>query len=1193
MSKCKGNLMKGTMDALSLETQFCRPFASVGVGQLFISDGFVPTWSLGKRDAELQSIANSLNALATSSSLWTPLDSLPLSSMTALVYTESVTCANMLAQMVEWTASNVNPVYVLETKILEDGREMPTKQQHSGMSMYHFSLFGMYEYPLSWFYKCTLQAAIYASSTSNVYCDEWKHQIDLDAVSPVPSLIGAKSTSVQDTWQYLKRLNAGLSRAAYMDNLASNIAAWSETVERIYDTLRHEEFYDHVESGGKLKRTCSTRREIVRYFADTSKIFAEELKRSLFLNQAGNVWSTSFGPNDVCYGVFSSPDLLTDDILGSNTPNGLPPCTIGLGRVFQATDAAILKRVATSYFQTDPVHLFDFLQQAPTIPDPLQGNLGGGASNGGGGGGQSVFPVLVYKNIALDVNASNGIKLFEDRLAAMYNSLEMMNDGNCILQDLRDAEDKECFIQRDDTIALFEKANPHYKTLQKKKAYVIAAWGSNNPYPADGTWPAVKELYDGNTPNGGPVQDAAIFTPSDVVSLSQDKFAMPDLGVGVMDITIPGWKLENAQEANGDASAIDAFCSLYEEGASRLDPCTSPEPLGGPNAELGIKMGKGPADRRCAFARYSQIDRLDVNHGQTCVPLSKCMWKNDRSKIIQSPNWRFEFYRDWVDDYKGFSDNNTFHAKDIWRWTIDPRHTTEFYLPVGVFLQTFRPQLVEAKCNSEGHMCTGPDNSRWTTTGGTYSEKGNTTTPVLFFSNTWQGKDYSKVTQFWNRFDLLPHSALGMWPMCPHDQSFMAINAEDAYKSSMIRSDGIINTNYVYKPAAFTIPQWLPRHPWSCFLGICEKYLEGSQQWAYSAIQQTLSFHPSIPIRPDAHMGTQKMFPHSDDRIQKCTVRDGYVNFRIGLAPGYVINENHCPNLTYAYPVMGSIKRCIACSTWTPKYCTGNRGHECRFHIVSDAGRIRKWTSLPYVSPAIKLMVQQGDASATVLDFVNAADANPKLTPPIWRRSRMTDASAIKSLVALLGNFLLSNYDGNNKKYASVNSNSMPIYAKDKANWKDGAAKSFPEYNPNALVTYEASLPPLANPASDASIARCTGTRFVKDKTVNVYTVNYKACNFSSQYEHLRRIIGNQTSTDSLFRVKEGIIIPSMTRIAYWASKSMMVSNGLPSWALHTRAAGDIFVQNLLNATVQCSHGDVRTSICSFSDNQLYVMNPW
>lgn len=1161
LDKCRGNLMKSGLQSSEVVGTYCTPtWTSLG------SDG-IPVWSSTLKERELTDIANKLNALSSSTvNLWTPF----LSTPSAIAYMNGAECANTIYTEIKATAEQTSPVYVLERKTSEsDGREYDSKVKYGGMSLYYFSFTGMYEYPLSWFYKCALQAGGPFASKDSIYCDAWKNKIDVGTT--------ATASVPPSMWSYLARLNGGIKFSDYLEFITSQASMWSSMVDTTFDSINQGAYFDDVDARGKYVRTCSSRREISRYYVDQSTTFASELKRTLYSNMDGEgSWPTIFASYDKCAGAFYTGDSAVDP------QNSKQPCTVGVEKTKRASDVNDMKSKVQGYFKALPIsQAYDFIQQS---------------------GSYSFFseslPVMQFTNIAQNPADKNTLLISETRLS----NFPAVGNSNCIMQAMKKADDKECFLKNDDAISKFERENPQYKLTKGKKPYVIATWGSNNPHA--GTWPVVEALYNGKLP----VSNSAIITPSDIESGFAGDLNMPDLGVGVMDVTTKGWKLDNtgSREEMLDTPP-NIFCSLYEhdekEPNYRDDICSNT--LSGSwfgASDLGQKMKECPIQGSDKWG----ISQRDYNHGQACVPQSQCMWASNPKKLIKSKYWNFDFFRDWRDVYNGFNNDDQFYAKDIWRWTLDPRHVTEFYLPIGVFLQTFRPQLVDADCQYCSSMdlsckydnnviCNYNDGTRQKTVTLPSKASAKTPTPILWYTETqwFQNNGGKNRTMFWNRFDYRPDAALGMWPMCPHgytdgqNNEKYIINEADKQKSQMLAVDDVIDTNYLYKRPSdlFTVPTWLPRHPWIFYPFFTEKYLSSSY-WEDSTIMQTLPFHPTVASSANALMSTQYMCVHSNDGMQKCTVRNGYLNFRVGLAPGYIINDRLCGKLQFPYPVWDNIKRCVDCTWWTPRYCSGQ--HECRFPIVSNGRIDSAWRPLTYVPQYVKDKMASGDKDASVSDL-NGAE-NSKTAIPQWNEKYLNDVSALRGLVALTGHFLLEKNGGTNKKFMNVQP--LPIYTEEKENWN--ATNPFESYNPSSMIAYEDSLPMQAS-ENDPNGKRCSGTRKIDGKDETVFQVNYRACNFSSNYQRLIDVVGSQSNppSSSVLREKEGIILPAYSRLAYFTSKPLMIANGIPAWSRSSRTSNEIFVQNLLNSSAQCSYGNKQESICSLNNNQLYIMNPW
>ena len=102
---------------------------------------------------------------------------------------------------------------------------------------------------------------------------------------------------------------------------------------------------------------------------------------------------------------------------------------------------------------------------------------------------------------------------------------------------------------------------------------------------------------------------------------------------------------------------------------------------------------------------------------------------------------------------------------------MDPRHVTEIYLPVGVFLETFQPQIAELDCSESACARNHPR-----VVGMSFKDAA--------------GTGLNPENMF-----IAPLLNWGMWTMCPHlfnaDNKFYG-NAKDAFKSMMLEMDNVI-----------------------------------------------------------------------------------------------------------------------------------------------------------------------------------------------------------------------------------------------------------------------------------------------------------------------------------------------------------------------------------------------------------------
>jgi hypothetical protein len=154
-------------------------------------DGFIPEWSAGD-EATREGIPCLLNRLSSAVFAASVQD---FSSSSADVFTsaylEAMTCSQTIFDAMISIPDGV-PVYEENT--------------YAGKSLYHFSQYGMYEYPFSWLVKCVLLAGRKPADTY-VPCPEWEESFDpADAVA-----YGAqRGEEALGTWDFLTRVRGGI-----------------------------------------------------------------------------------------------------------------------------------------------------------------------------------------------------------------------------------------------------------------------------------------------------------------------------------------------------------------------------------------------------------------------------------------------------------------------------------------------------------------------------------------------------------------------------------------------------------------------------------------------------------------------------------------------------------------------------------------------------------------------------------------------------------------------------------------------------------------------------------------------------------------------------------------------------------------------------------------------------------------------
>jgi len=129
----------------TIKTQYCDPlFTSPLQGGIII-----PQWNTNLQEASLQVIAGRINRLTdifSSGESVQQQKSRGGSSAGALAYMQAMQCANTIFAKMQTSTLGV-PTYTVQ-----DGN----LKLYAGTSMYRFSKFALYEYPLSWFVRCTM-----------------------------------------------------------------------------------------------------------------------------------------------------------------------------------------------------------------------------------------------------------------------------------------------------------------------------------------------------------------------------------------------------------------------------------------------------------------------------------------------------------------------------------------------------------------------------------------------------------------------------------------------------------------------------------------------------------------------------------------------------------------------------------------------------------------------------------------------------------------------------------------------------------------------------------------------------------------------------------------------------------------------------------------------------------------------------
>lgn len=247
------------------------------------------------------------------------------------------------------------------------------------------------------------------------------------------------------------------------------------------------------------------------------------------------------------------------------------------------------------------------------------------------------------------------------------------------------------------------------------------------------------------------------------------------------------------------------------------------------------------------------------------------------------------------------------------------------------------------------------------------------------------------------------------------------------------------------------------------------------------------------------------------------------------------------------------------------RYCNGE--HDCYYGIVSSPAKLELWKMRKYIPESLWRTLQTGDVK--IFQELDNGNVNARKY-----RMFLQDSTALSAMATLLADHVLE--ANGNTPYAYSSLQPLAFYESDKSNWN--ADNKFKGYDGRGNIVYDESLPEVVPGGS----LRCANS-------THKFTLDYKQCDFDDNYRALQEIV------DSEMRVNEGLVVPPLSRMAYYTSKDHMLSDGIAAWSRNRREAEDRFVSNLLNASLQCRNANKQESICSVraDGRAVYVLNPW
>jgi hypothetical protein len=771
INACPTFIGAGNNNEQTFRQLFCEPFAQT-LGTCnnkeyrftkldYSPDGFIPEWSAGD-EATREGIPCLLNRLSSAVFAASVQD---FSSSSAdeftSAYLEAMKCSQTIFNAMISIPDGV-PVYAENT--------------YAGKSLYHFSQYGMYEYPFSWLVKCVLLAGRKPADTY-VPCPEWEESFDpVDAVA-----YGAqRGEEALGTWDFLTRVRGGI----LLDE--------TNTQTSLLLTNSRQRWIDMVNSAfssqGSLfqYRECANSRSVIPDFFSESKgmqadMSKEQTKPSWtgrwpllngdYQNNGGRIICTGLSPckssGGVCgctqvtslqtetSGVTLTPSMLVKEYLLSGTTVGRNSF-LGKGNTLNADMKLPLFKYSS--ITMDAKSRYILMDHTPLVQLVI--------------GQYPNFQVRTIFTAPSILNVQSDMVCEQDKDIA----------GNCQLVDTREAQydaSRSCIFDTADGDAFIEEAENNFPggraALLESRArppYLIIAMGTD---VQSRDWlndeDAVAQCWYDNT--CGSV-DSAYYIPGcktgeDCASKSPKR---PNLGA--MILLLNKNKLVNLNLFE-DGGEVDSFCGLTNRAPLRKDACG---PINGP-----YLFG-------CTQPGTKILDQWDYNRRHTCIHDHSCsltlmsssdqpvkIWVNGQTywkpvsapgwDLIRHPNaskawpalfWEKKLINDqwWYNTRSILSTPNsdavtvippdTLPFNELWRHHSDTRYLSKFYLPIGVFLEAF---------------------------------------------NARQGSSYRLDDPSYDPGK--PSTSLGMWPMCPHDDATFGTDHNDQLKSNFLPSASTVD----------------------------------------------------------------------------------------------------------------------------------------------------------------------------------------------------------------------------------------------------------------------------------------------------------------------------------------------------------------------------------------------------------------
>ena len=719
---------------------FCQPFRTIGTVSCgnkqtrFIDhsdnadwpDNYIPQWAAGEEEIRL-GMPCLINRFQTD--LFKPVK--PFSDITrptSIDYLGAMTCVNTIYESI-LEMDQVVPSYVIP-RTTATGTTTETHTVKGGRSMYHFSQYGVYEYPFSWLVKCSVLVGRYPSDGS-VLCPGWE---------------GTFLPETSNIWDYLTSADKGFMQPDF-GGLEDE---WDGLVNQVVQSGVLESYFDFSTQGTDrtIRRNCTSQRGLIRKHIDDSPKLRELIKKALndpntdFWPELDGESIYDEGANIICHGVTGCLSN-TEYVCG---------CTYAMKTSIHTDepDPIELVRNWLTVSQREKVVLNDFFQLGNSLL--IEGET-------------ISIPLFRYNLIRMENGKIRHYAQTEILLSTDYP--EYLDRVKCTRVNVsldEFVEERSCLTEdptEDDRLSDAEEKFGLEKLQQSRttKSFMVLMMGTGET--ADVDWMDGKgiagQLIRDTVPDRPRQDPFQYFSVNDIKTSgylagpsgdqSDDGWTVSNMGALYILLASASPKHRGYQSSNYPRSFVDSYCGLHSTGSTyriRRDGCGA-----------GITSKLKDCDPTSEARPYI---RADLENGQTCIHSMSCLTfdtiirKDDRvfpaNEIlwpnVPAPGWNLRKHHNAHHRWNSESSydpplENELPILDLWRHHANPSHVSVFYLPIGVFLETYTFRDLDTDRLND---------------------------PI-----------YSDGT---------PYGDQGMWPMCPHDASTFNTNIVDAGKSKMM-----------------------------------------------------------------------------------------------------------------------------------------------------------------------------------------------------------------------------------------------------------------------------------------------------------------------------------------------------------------------------------------------------------------------